>query len=323
MKFAKMHGLGNNYIYFNCFDERISLEQMPEIARYVADKNFGIGSDGAIFICPSDYADAEMRIYNADGSYAQMCGNGIRCVAKYMYDMCLVDKTELFIMSGGEMKQLSLYVGVEEPNPVTGTVFTKRTDGTCVKSVKVDMGAPIFEMSKVPVSIPDDELVECNHVPGMNGEHGLTDIEQADGSVEKGLKQHPITVDGVKYHTTCISMGNPHSVIFVKDVKGLDLVKMGPSFENHPYFPERTNTEFVRVIDRNNVEMRVYERGSAETFACGTGATATAVAAIVNGYTDNEVTVHLLGGDLLIKWDEKTNHAFMTGPAEFICEGEL
>jgi len=323
MKFAKMHGLGNNYIYFNCFEERIEVEKMPEIARYVADKNFGIGSDGAIFICPSDAADAEMRIYNADGSYAQMCGNGIRCVAKYMYDMCLVDKTELFIISGGDMKILTLYTGVEEPNPVTGTVFTKRPDGTCVKNVKVDMGVPIFEMSKVPVSIPEEELVESSDVPGMIGAHGLMDIKQADGTFVKGLKQHPITVDGKKYNMTCISMGNPHSVIFVNDVKGLDLVSMGPSFENHPYFPERTNTEFVRVIDRNNVEMRVYERGSAETFACGTGATATAIASIVNGYTDNEVTVHLLGGDLLIKWDENTNHVFMTGPAAFICEGEL
>lgn len=318
MKFTKMHGIGNNYVYFNCFEEKITHDMMGVISEHVADKNFGIGADGAIFICPSDEdgVDAEMRMYNADGSYGKMCGNGIRCVAKYLYDNAIVDKTELTVVSGGQKKQLTLFVKKEEEGAdaesalgyKTKKLYSKRADGMVVDRVRVDMGEPIFTMEDIPF-VGDEKL--------------LVDITTPAGVKAKAVVGYPYNVDGVEYKMTALSVGNPHAVIFMDEVAGLDLDKIGPAFENHKLFPERVNTEFVKIIDRKNVEMRVYERGSGETLACGTGGTAVSVACILNGYTDNEITVHLLGGDLTYEWDKNTNHMIMTGPAAYICEGEM
>ena len=275
MKFTKMQGLGNDYVYVNCFEEKI--ENPPAVARYVSDRHFGIGSDGLIMINPSEVADFEMEMYNADGSRAEMCGNGIRCVGKYVYDYGLTDKTQISVETLAGIKHLDLTV---ENGKVT--------------LVKVDMGQPVFEPDRIPV--------------------------KAEGSM---VVNEPLEVDGKEYRMTCISMGNPHAVIFVdQDVRELPLEEIGPSFENHERFPKRINTEFVRVIDRHTAQMRVWERGSGETLACGTGTCAAAVACVLNGLTEDEVTVHLLGGDLYIKWDRKKNTIYMTGPAEIVFEGE-
>lgn len=332
MKYTKMHGIGNNYIYVNCFEEKIEPEQMGIIAERVADKNFGIGADGAIFICPSDEegVDGEMRMYNADGSYGKMCGNGIRCVAKYMYDQGIVDKTELTIVSGGQKKYLTLYVKKEVPGEDakaacgidTGKRYSKRPDGMVVDQVKVDMGEPIFAPEEIPMKVSKSDKDSADDTVFVKQEE-LTEVVTPAGKKEKVVLMYPYEVDGITYKGTCVSVGNPHCIIYMDEVKSLDLDKIGPSFENHELFPERVNTEFVRVIDRQNVEMRVYERGSGETLACGTGGTAVAVASILNGYTDTEVTVHLLGGNLKYEWDKDTNHMIMTGPAQYICEGEL
>ena len=275
MKFTKMQGLGNDYVYVNCLKEKIA--DPPELARKISDRHFGVGSDGLIMICPSDKADFEMEMYNADGSRAEMCGNGIRCVAKYVYDYGLTDKTRISVDTLAGIKYLDLTV-----------------ENGKVSQVKVDMGRPILEPEKIPVQAEGDRVVN-----------------------------EPLLVDGKEYHMTCVSMGNPHAVIFVdQDVKELPLEQIGPAFENHERFPKRINTEFARVLDRRTVEMRVWERGSGETLACGTGTCATAVACILNGLTDDEMTVHLLGGDLYIKWDREKDTVYMTGPAETVFEGE-
>ena len=275
MRFTKMQGLGNDYVYVNCFQEKI--ENPPELARKISDRHFGVGSDGLIMINPSDKADFEMEMYNADGSRGEMCGNGIRCVAKYVYDYGLTDKTSISVETLGGVKYLDLTV----------------KDGK-VKLVKVDMGKPELEPSKVPVIAEGDRAVDA-----------------------------PIDVDGEEYRMTCVSMGNPHAVVFVDcDVRELPLEEIGPKFENHERFPNRVNTEFVRVLDRHTAEMRVWERGSGETLACGTGACAVAVACALNGYTEDEVTVRLLGGDLHIKWDQEKDTVYMTGPAEVVFDGE-
>lgn len=329
MKFTKMHGIGNNYIYINCFEEKLTHEEMSIISEKVADKNFGIGADGAIFICPSEEegVDGEMRMYNADGSYGKMCGNGIRCVAKYMYDQGIVDKTELTIVSGGQKKFLKLYTKKENAGEDakaacgidTGKQYSRRDDGMVVEKVRVDMGKPVFNPSDIPMSVKG-----CENAGDITVDEGLlTDITTPNGEKSKAAVMYPYIVNGQEYKITCVSVGNPHAVIFTDDVKGLDLEKIGPDFENHALFPERVNTEFVRLIDRQNVEMRVYERGSGETLACGTGGTAVAVACILNGYTENKITVHLLGGDLEYEWDKDTGHMIMTGPASYICDGEL
>lgn len=275
MKFTKMQGLGNDYVYVNCMDQMV--EDAAETARRVSDRHFGIGSDGLILICPSDKADFEMRMYNADGSRGEMCGNGIRCVGKYVYDYGLTDKTALSVETLGGIKHLFLEV----------------EDGK-VRLVKVDMGPAILEPEKIPVTAEGSRVVD-----------------------------EPLCVDGKTFRMTCVSMGNPHAVIYVDDVQGMDLEKTGPSFENHERFPNRINTEFAHVLDRNTVEMRVWERGSGETLACGTGACAVAVASILNGYTEDQVTVRLLGGDLKIEWDRETNKVYMTGPAEVVFDGEI
>ena len=275
MKFTKMQGLGNDYVYVNCFEEKI--ENPPAVARYVSDRHFGIGSDGLIMINPSEVADFEMEMYNADGSRGEMCGNGIRCVAKYVYDYGLTDKTQISVETLGGIKYLDLTV----------------EDGKVVL-VKVDMGKPELKSDLIPIISENEKVID-----------------------------EPIEVDGQVYHMTVVSMGNPHTVIYVDDVKNLDLEKIGPKFENHERFPKRINTEFVHCIDRNTVEMRVWERGSGETLACGTGACAVAVASILNNLTDTRVTVKLLGGDLQIEWDREKNHVFMTGPAKVVFDGVI
>lgn len=294
MKFTKMHGIANDYVYVNCFEEEVS--DKSEFAKMVSFRHTGIGSDGAIFICPSDEADCEMQMYNADGTRAEMCGNGIRCVAKYVYDNNIVDKTTMDIISMGAVKHVTLEVGPEEPNPVTGRKYAKRPDGLEAKLIKVDMGEPILMPDRIPVILNDNDSLCINK---------------------------EIFVGDSTYRMTCVSMGNPHAVVFVNNVSDFPLEKIGPLFENHICFPNRTNTEFVKVNDRSNVTMRVWERGAAETLACGTGACATAVACILNGLTDDTVTVHLLGGDLVIKWDRQANRVYMTGPAVTVFEGDI
>lgn len=275
MKFTKMHGLGNDYVYVNCFEEKI--DNPPAVARFVSDRHFGIGSDGLIMINPSKTADFEMEMYNADGSRGEMCGNGIRCVAKYVYDYGLTDKTQISVETLGGIKYLDLTV----------------EDGK-VSQVKVDMGKPELEADLIPIISEREQVID-----------------------------EPIEVDGKEYHMTGVSMGNPHAVIYVDDVKGLDLEKIGPKFENHERFPKRINTEFVHCIDRQTVEMRVWERGSGETLACGTGACAVAVSSILNNLTDTQVTVKLLGGDLQIEWDREEDRVFMTGPATVVFDGVI
>ena len=275
MKFTKMHGIGNDYVYVNCFKEEVP--DPSQTAIKVSDRHFGIGSDGLILIKPSDVADGKMEMYNADGSQGAMCGNGIRCVAKYMYDYGLTDKTSISVETKSGIKYLDLTV-----------------ENGKVSTVKVNMGAPILKAADIPV---------------------LCDTEQ--------MIDQPVTVDGKEWKMTCVSMGNPHAITYIEDVKNLDIEKIGPKFENHPVFPDRVNTEFVKVIDRKTVEMRVWERGSGETLACGTGACATAVACILNGLTEDEVTVKLLGGDLTIFWDRKENLVYMTGSATTVFDGEI
>ena len=273
MKFTKMHGCGNDYVYVNLFEETIADPAQLSIA--VSDRHFGIGSDGLITIGPSDVADFRMRIYNADGSEAEMCGNGIRCVAKYVYDHELTSQTTITVETGAGIKTLELLV---ENGKVT--------------QVTVDMGEPILAPEEIPV-------------------------------VAEGLRvvDEPILVDGKEWRMTCVSMGNPHAVVFVDDVANLELEKYGPDFENHTRFPKRTNTEFVQVHSRTEASMRVWERGSAETWACGTGTCASVMACILNGYTDNKVLVHLRGGDLVIEYNPDNNHIYMTGPATEVFQG--
>lgn len=285
MKFTKMHGCGNDYIYVNGFQETISPEQKPELVRRLSDRHFGIGGDGVIFINPSKEADFEMEMYNADGTRAQMCGNGIRCVAKFVYDKGLTDAEHISVISAGSVKYLDLTV---ERNPKLPG------DRGKVKLVRVNMGSPILEPDKIPV------LAE-----------GETVVNQ------------PIFVEDEEYRMTCVSMGNPHAVVFAEGVADMKLEQIGPLFENHVRFPERVNTEFVEVIDRQNVFMRVWERGTGETLACGTGCCATAVACVLNGLTDCKVTVKLLGGELLIEWEREKNIVYMTGPATTVFEGEI
>ena len=294
MKFTKMHGCSNDYVYVNCFEETV--ENMGVFAKEVSDRHKGIGSDGAIFICPAEGADCEMKMYNSDGSYSEMCGNGIRCVAKYVYDNGIVDKKDMDILSGGSIKKVHVETGPERVSDVTGTTFSKREDGMAVNRVRVDMGEPILKTEQIPVIL-------------------------SDGSDR--VISHDLYVDDSNYKMTCVSMGNPHCVVFVDSVGKVPIEELGPKFENHVCFPNRINTEFVHVLDRSNVWMRVWERGAGETLACGTGACATAVACILNDLTDDKVTVHLKGGDLEIVWDRSDNHVYMTGGAVTVFEGEI
>ena len=276
MRFTKMQGAGNDYVYINGFTEHV--EDKVTFVKWISDRHFGVGSDGAIFINPSETADFEMEMYNADGSRSEMCGNGIRCVGKYVYDHGLTDKKDITVESFGRVKYLTLYPG---------------RDGR-IESVRVNMGAPVLKGSEIPVRIDKDTVI---------GE--------------------PITVNGTEYRMTCVSMGNPHAVVFIDDTDNLDIESVGPVFENHALFPNRTNTEFVQVIDKSHVKMRVWERGTGETLACGTGCCATTVACILNGLTDDEVTVKVLGGEIVVKWDRENNLIYMTGPAVTTFEGEI
>lgn len=277
MKFTKMQGIGNDYVYVNCFEETIA--DPSAVARFVSDRHFGIGSDGLILVKPSDVADCEMDMYNLDGSQGAMCGNGIRCVAKFAYDHGIVRKKNITVNTKSGIKYLDLDI----------------KDGK-VSSVKVNMGSPILTAKMIPV-VSDKEQV----------------IDQ------------PLDVNGTVWNITAVSMGNPHAVTYMEDVNSLDIEKVGPMFENHINFPDRINTEFVKVIDRRTLQMRVWERGSGETLACGTGACAVAVASTLNGLVDEDVpiTVKLLGGDLQILWNRQENLVYMTGPATTVFEGEI
>ena len=274
--FTKMHGCGNDYVYVDCTENDI--EDAPSVARFVSDRHFGIGSDGLILIKRSKVADFQMDMYNADGSKGEMCGNGIRCVAKYVYDNGLTDKTEITVETLAGIKTLEL------------TVKDGRVD-----TVLVDMGSPILTASKIPVTFPKDQMIN-----------------------------EPMEVDGNIFRVTCVSMGNPHCVIFTDEVtRTIDLPHIGPLFENHSTFPQRTNTEFANILDRKNIRMRVWERGSGETLACGTGACATTVAAVINGLTDEEVTMHLVGGDLTVRYDRDKDTVFLKGPATTVFNGHI
>lgn len=302
MKFTKMHGCGNDYIYVNGFTEKIEPEKKPELVQRLSDRHFGIGGDGVIFINPSTEADFEMEMYNADGSRAEMCGNGIRCVAKYVYDKGLTDKTDISVISCGKVKYLQLFI----------------KEGK-VDSVRVNMGAPILQPGRIPVIMSDGK----NHTGACHGSDTVREQENnTDETAKENVIDEPITVQGKEYKMTCVSMGNPHAVVFIDDVTNLEIEKIGPYFENHERFPNRINTEFVKVLDKKTVQMRVWERGTGETLACGTGCCATVVACILNGLTDNTVTVKLLGGEIAITWDREANLVYMTGPAKTVFEGE-
>lgn len=291
MKFTKMQGCGNDYIYVNGFTENLSDRDKPEIVRRLSDRHFGIGGDGVIFINPADEAagepdakaDFEMEMFNADGTRSEMCGNGIRCVAKYVYDKGLTDSEHIRIISAGMVKYLDLTVEGK----------SEESRGS-VSKVRVNMGSPILAPEQIPVNADGDMALD-----------------------------EPIIVNGKEYKMTCVSMGNPHAVVFMKDVKSLDIEEIGPFFEHHERFPKRTNTEFVEIIDRQNVFMRVWERGTGETLACGTGCCAVAVACVLGGLTEDKINVKLLGGELTIEWDRERNLVFMTGPAETVFEGSV
>ena len=276
LKFTKMHGCGNDYIYFNCFEQQVADPEALSIR--LSDRHFGIGGDGIVLICPSDVADAKMRMFNADGSEGKMCGNATRCIGKYMYEHGLISKPEMTLETLSGIKILKM----------------TEQDGK-IASVRVDMGKAILKPSEIPTRYEGDTAVSV-----------------------------PLTVDGTEYAVTCVSMGNPHCIVFVdQDVSTLDLPKIGPSFENHDMFPERINTEFIRVMDDHTLQMRVWERGSGETLACGTGACAAAVASVLNGYCPKgeDITIHLIGGDLNIRYADEA--VFLTGPATTVFEGSI
>lgn len=276
IKFTKMQGLGNDYVYIDAIHQNIEQES-SSLAQFVSNRNFGVGSDGLILICKSNVADFKMRMFNSDGSEAEMCGNGIRCVGKFVYDKGLTDKTEVSIETLAGIKVLQLHI----------------KDGK-VETVRVDMGEPILEPDKIPVI-----------------------------SMENPVKNLVAVAEGKKFVFTCVSMGNPHAVTVVEDVKNFDVNKYGKVLEVDKQFPRRMNVEFAQILDKENIKMRVWERGAGETLACGTGACATAVACYLNGYTKRNVTIELLGGKLFIEWNEIDNHVYMTGPATTVFEGEI
>lgn len=298
IKFTKMHGCGNDYVYVDGGKEIIPQEKKSELSIKVSDRHFGIGSDGLIFINPVEdpAVDFEMEMYNADGSRSEMCGNGIRCVAKYVYDHRLTDKKKLTIVSAGKNKYIDLTVGKDN----------------LVESVKVDMGEPILKAPEVPVKLS-----------------GISPIKENAGKdiPEDACINVPIKAAGKDWRVTCVSMGNPHAVVFLPDdmdLETFDIEHIGPQFENHEAFPNRINTEFVKIDDKNNVHMRVWERGTGETLACGTGCCATTVACVLNGLTDSRVNVHVLGGIVTCSWDGNAHTpVIMEGPATTVFEGTI
>jgi len=275
MKFTKMHGIGNDYVYVNCFTEKV--ERTSELAKFVSDRHFGIGSDGLILICKSDTCDYKMRMFNSDGSEAEMCGNAIRCVGKYVYDNQMTRKTTLTIETLGGIKVLEMAI-----------------KNDIVSKVKVDMGEPILVSKDIPIN----------------------------SNLNKFINQ-PIEILDKTFNITGVSMGNPHVIAYIDDVANFDLKSYGSVMETHKLFPKKINSEFVKVIDKNTLEMRVWERGAGETLACGTGACAVLVATVLNGLCERKATVKLLGGDLEVYWDEKDNHVYMTGGATKVFEGEI
>ncbi|MBB6066662.1 diaminopimelate epimerase [Methanococcus maripaludis] len=275
MKFTKMHGLGNDYIYVDAISQKI--ENPNEISKFVSDRHFGIGSDGLVLILPSDKADFKMRMFNSDGSEAEMCGNAIRCVGKFVYDKKMTDKSTITIETLAGIKVLEMTI-----------------ENGKVVLVKVDMGEPILKAEEIPV---------------LSKKHPVID--------EK------ITAKDYCYNFTCVSMGNPHAITYIENVDEFPLEKIGPLFEIHEKFPRKTNVEFVELIDKNTVKMRVWERGAGETLACGTGACAVLTASVLKGYVGRKATIKLLGGDLTIEWNEFDNHIYMTGPATTVFEGEI
>ncbi|MCH5185248.1 MAG: diaminopimelate epimerase [Oscillospiraceae bacterium] len=276
MKFSKMQGAGNDYVYVNCFEEKIDFD-ISKAAIKISDRHFGRGSDGMVLICPSDKADFEMIMYNSDGSRAEMCGNAVRCVGKYVYDKGLTDKDTITVETLAGIKTLQL-----------------STENGKVKTVRVNMGAPVLVPKDIPVNSDKERFID-----------------------------ETVNVGGIDYKVTCVSMGNPHAVVFLDTLDGLDIEKTGPLFENHSLFPRRINTEFVEVIDRHTLKMRVWERGAGETLACGTGSCASMVAAVLLAKAENKATLKLLGGDLVIEWAGEGSDVFMTGPAEFVFDGEI
>lgn len=276
LKFTKMHGAGNDYIYINCFEETV--KNPEKLAIKVSDRHFGIGSDGLILISPSDKADFKMNIYNADGSEGMMCGNGIRCVSKYVYDNGMTDKDEISVETRSGIKLIKMNV-----------------ENGKVVSARVNMGEPILEAEKIPTKFDGENVI-----------------------------RQKLTIDEKEYEVTCVSMGNPHCIVYVDDVKDIDIEKIGPKFENNEMFPERINTEFVHVVSDTELDMRVWERGSGETLACGTGSCAVTVASVLCGYCkrNTEIKINLLGGTLTDIWTDGGD-VYMTGPAATVCTGEI
>lgn len=275
MRFTKMQGIGNDYVYVDCFREKPPKDP-AKLSIAIADRHFGVGGDGLILICPSERADARMRMYNADGSEAEMCGNGLRCVAKYVYDHGIARKEKLAIETGRGILQVEI-----------------EALGGIAERIRVNMGEPILAAAKIPTTLPGDPPI-----------------------------QSPLAVDGASFNVTCVSMGNPHCVIFVDEITKRHVYEWGPMIETHPAFPRKTNVEFVKVNRGDDLTMRVWERGSGETLACGTGASAVCVAGALAGRSERHVTIHLLGGDLELLWSESDNHVYMTGPAAEVFTGE-
>ena len=291
VRFTKMEGCGNDYVYISGFDYPLDPAQKPEIVKRLSDRHFGIGGDGVIFINPSQIADFEMEMWNADGTRGEMCGNGIRCVGKFVYDKGMTQDKEITVESFGKVKYL--------------TLFTEDTGGKeVVTSVRVNMGEPILDAPAIPVVADASPVVaESIHIPI----EGIGEYGESDGD----------------YEMTCVSMGNPHAVVYIESTDDLQIETIGPLFENHSRFPNRTNTEFVQIIDPEHVKMRVWERGSGETLACGTGCCAVCVAGVLNGCTAPKLEVQVLGGSLLIEWDREENLVWMTGPATTVFEGTI
>lgn len=276
IKFTKMHGLGNDYVYIDCTDEQ-KIKNISSLAQFISNRHFGVGSDGLILICKSDIADFKMRMFNYDGTEAEMCGNGIRCVGKFVYDKGLTKKDNITVETLAGIKKLKF--NIKEGN---------------VETVEVDMGEPILEPDKVPV-ISEEAIVKNLKIKARENE----------------------------FKFTCVSMGNPHAITIVDNTKDFNIEKYGPVLEKDEHFPRRANIEFIELVDKNNIKMRVWERGAGETLACGTGACASVVACALNGYIENEANVELLGGTLKIRWDKENNHIYMTGPATTVFEGEI
>ena len=276
IKFTKMHGLGNDYVYIDCTEEQ-KIKNISSLAQFISNRHFGVGSDGLILICKSDIADFKMRMFNYDGTEAEMCGNGIRCVGKFVYDKGLTKKDNITVETLAGIKKLKF--NIKEGN---------------VETVEVDMGEPILEPDKIPV-ISEEAIVKNLEIKARENE----------------------------FKFTCVSMGNPHAITIVDNTKDFNIEKYGPVLEKDEHFPRRANIEFIELVDKNNIKMRVWERGAGETLACGTGACASVVACALNGYIENEANVELLGGTLKIRWDKENNHIYMTGPATTVFEGEI